>query len=252
LTDLERPRDLGSLLRDGLRFYFQNFWRMLVIGALVVVPAQLIVSGIGLGQLSKGFDASPSTAEQVIPPVLTVLVITPLITAMCTYALLGEGQAIQRGLDVFAAIFWPVLIALAIEALVAAVVVVPLAVAAGSAAVPTLLIPLYLLIRWYFVPQAVVVDDERGPGALRASWELTRGFTLRVVGVIFVSGLLLVLAGNVLVSPLYALAKSADSGALQLAGSIVGEVVTAPALALIAALLFFDLRARRTPERTPQ
>jgi hypothetical protein len=34
----------------------------------------------------------------------------------------------------------------------------------------------YLAVRWYFVPQAVVIDGARGPAALTRSGQIVRGF----------------------------------------------------------------------------
>ena len=59
VIELERPRDAGALLRDSLVVYIRHFWTFLALGALVVVPSELIVSGVGLEQLSSGYDDTP-------------------------------------------------------------------------------------------------------------------------------------------------------------------------------------------------
>ena len=67
MIELERPRDAGALLRDAFSVYRRHFWTFLAIGAIVVVPSELIVSGVGLDQLSGRYDATPSFAEAAIP-----------------------------------------------------------------------------------------------------------------------------------------------------------------------------------------
>lgn len=251
--DLSRPRELGALFGDSLRLYFGNFWRFLAIGAVVMVPAELIVSGIGLQEFGAGFDTKQSAAAQALPLVVQALVTTPLTVAMTVYLLQdiagGRGaslrRAIQSGLDAFRPLFLPVLATIAGEALVTFAVVLPL-VALGSAALTiVLIIPLILAVRWYFVPQTVLVDGARGLDALRASWELTRGFSWRVFGVVILGYLAFGTAAAIVGAPISAVAKSADSGALLVLYQAVRETLAAPALALLGVLLYFDVKARR-------
>ena len=48
--------------------------------------------------------------------------------------------------------------------------------------IPTIIGPVIVLVRLYFTTQVVIVDRRLRIDALRASWELTRGFGLRVFG----------------------------------------------------------------------
>jgi hypothetical protein len=252
--DLSRPRELGALFGDALRLYFAHFLRFLAIGAAVVVPTELLISGVGLHQLSGGYDTTRPAGAEAIPLAVQALVTTPLIVAMTVYLLLdiADGRApslrgaIQSGLDAFGALFLPVLAAIAGEALVTFAVVVPLVAVGSSALLPLLIIPLLLAIRWYFVPQSVVVAGARRLDALRASWALTAGFGWRVFGTVALGYLAFNTAGTVVAAPVAGAAKAADSGALFLAAQILRETLAAPALALLSVLLYFDLKARRS------
>jgi hypothetical protein len=126
-------------------------------------------------------------------------------------------------------VFWPVLIALACE-------VVTLI---------TVIVPLVLLVRLYFVPQTVVLDGSRGTAALSSSWELTRGFAWRTAGMIVVARILYALAAGLLSTPIALIAKAVDSQAVSLAATAFGEILIAPPLGIFAALLYFDLRSRQ-------
>jgi membrane-anchored glycerophosphoryl diester phosphodiesterase (GDPDase) len=142
----------------------------------------------------------------------------------------GFAGTVQAGLDAFGRVFWPVLIA----------------VLCMAGTLITIVIPLVLLVRWFFVPQIVVLDGKRGPEALRESWELTRGAAWRVAGIVFVVQLLFYLAGALAATPLAALGRSLDSEAVALAATTLTEVLVAPPVGIFAALLYYDLRSRKT------
>jgi len=236
--DLRRPRDLGALLSDGFQTYFRNFGTFLALAAVVVVPVQLILSGIGLKQLWAHYDNTPSVAALLLPLLVNWLVTTPLVTAMTIYALLdlGEGRkpsarrAISRGLEVFAPLFVVVLIA-------------GIGIVAGFA---LLIVPgIFLAVRWYFVAAAVVVEDKRSADALTRSWALVQGSGWRVFGILIITALAIGAAIRGLSAPFNAGADAANLAFIQLIGVIVAQTLATPASAVIATLLYFDLRARR-------
>lgn len=234
---LDRPRDLNALLSDSFTLYRKHFWTFLAMAIVVVVPVHAIVLGVGLGQFSGGFDSTDVPAGTIIPAVVRLLVIGPLIAVMTLHAVqaiaAGEkphaGRSIQAGLDAFSPVFLPVLIALLCEI--------------GTAV--TIIGPLILLVRWFFVPQVVVLEGKRGTDALRASWELTRGFAWRAAGLIFVVQLLYQLAGALVTEPLAAVARSVDSEAVSLGATTLAYVLIEAPLGIFAALLYFDLRSRK-------
>jgi hypothetical protein len=236
-VELDRPRDLNALLSDSFALYRRHFWTFLAIGAVVVVPVYAIVFGVGLGQFKGGYDAGIPSAAAPVPILVQVLVVDPLVAVMVLHALRetaargtpNPGRSIQAGLDVFAAVFWPVLIALVCE----------------IGTLITVIVPLVLVVRLYFVPQLVLAEGSRGTEALRASWELTRGFGWRTAGLIVVGRLLYALAGGLLATPLGIVAKTVDSQALSLAATVFGEMLVAAPVGIYGALMYFDLRARQ-------
>jgi hypothetical protein len=241
---LARPRDLSALVGDALRVLVRHFGTFLALSAVVVVPVHLIVSGIGLEQLTAGYDSSPSVAETVIPAAVSFLVVAPLINAICIHALhsVAEGsrprarRSVVEGFEAFTPIFLAVLLA-----------------AGGIAAGLLLLIApgVYVFVRWYFVPQTVVIEGARGPGALSRSWDLTAGFWWRTLGILVVGNLIALLPVVLLAGPLAAVADSTDRALWSLLGTIATETVTAPFLALLSTLLYYDLRARRRQAAMP-
>jgi hypothetical protein len=235
---LARPRDLSALVRDALRVLLRHIWTFIALSAVVVVPVHLIISGIGLEQLTARYDSSPTVAETIIPTGVSFLVIAPLINAICIYALHSvaeggqprPGRSIVEGFEAFRPIFLAILLA-------------AVGIAAGLL---FLILPgIYLAVRWYFVPQAVVIEEARGPGALSGSWRLTDGFWWRTFGILVVGNLVALLPALVLAAPLNAVAESTDRAVWSLIGTMATETLTAPFLALLSTLLYYDLRARR-------
>ena len=235
---LEQSRDLGALLRDSLSVYRRHFWTFLALGALVVVPSDLILSGIGLEQLTSDYDDDPEAAELAIPAAVSYLVVGPLITAICVHALRsvagggspGAREAIVKGFESFTPIFFAVLMAAAGIALGLLVFIVP---------------GVYLFVRWYFVPQAVVLEGARDAGALRASWRLVTDAWGRTFGMVVLVSLLGLLVLTLVGWPFVGLARGSDRAIWALAGQIVAATVTQPFAALFSTLLYFDLRERQ-------
>jgi hypothetical protein len=239
---LEQPRDLGALLRDSLWVYRRHFGTFLALGALVVVPSDLILSGIGLEQLTSDYEDDPEFAELAIPAAVSYLVVAPLITAICVHALRsvasggspGARGAIVNGFESFTPIFFAVLLA-----------------AAGIALGLLLIVPgIYLFVRWYFVPQAVVLEGARDAGALRASGRLVTGAWWRTFGMVVLISLVALLVSTLVGWPFVELASGSDRAIWALAGQIVAASVTQPFAALFSTLLYFDLRARQRAAAT--
>ncbi|MEA2409435.1 MAG: hypothetical protein QOE69_3554 [Thermoleophilaceae bacterium] len=236
---LRQVRDVGALFRDALAVFMRHAWLFILLSAAVVVPTELVVEGVGLDMLTSRYDSSPSLAEAAVPTIVDFLVVTPIIAAICIYALhqIAEGERPSAG-AVFVAGFE------AFTPLFAAVLLAALGIALGFVA---LILPgVYLAVRWYFVPQAVVIDGARGPGALARSGELVRGLWWRTFGLILLANIAIAIPGFILLTPFTAIAESTDRAVWSLVGSAVTTSITTPFVALYSTFLYYDLRARRT------
>jgi hypothetical protein len=230
---LRRRRDVGAILRDALALYGGRFRTFFFIALVVVVPVDVIVLGVGLGQLSGPFDSTPSPGAQAVELGVTYLVTTPLVTAMAIEALRREkgsaGPAIQAGLDAFAHVL----------------LVMVLYAGAIAIGLVFLIIPGIIVgIRMLFGIQVVVLEGTRGASALRRSWELTDGSFWHVLGINLLIGLAAAVAGVVIGIPLTAAAQSADADWLGLAATMLSQTVVAPFVAIATTLLYFDLLER--------
>ena len=236
---LRQPRDVGALFGDSLRVFIPHAWLFILLSAAVVIPVEIIVEGIGLEMLTSSYDESPPLVESVAPTVVGFLVVTPIITAICIYALhsIAEGRRPSAG-QVFVAGFE------AFTPLFGAVVLAAVGIALGFVA---LFVPgVYLAIRWYFVPQAVVVEGARGPAALSRSSQIVQGFWWRTLGLVVLANVAVAIPGFLLLAPFSAIASSTDQAVWALVGTILATSVTTPFVALYSTLLYYDLLARRT------
>ena len=235
---LRQQRDVGALFRDSLSVFGRHALLFIAVSAAVVVPAELIVEGVGMNMLTSSYDSSPSAAEIVIPAVVEFLVVRPIITAICIYALhqvaTGErpsaGKVLVAGFEAFTPLF-------------AAVALAAAGIALGLLA---LIVPgVYLAVRWYFVPQCVVIEGARGPQALSRSSLLVTGFWWRTFALVLLANIAVAIPGFILLSPFTAIADSTDRAVWALVGSAVTTSVTTPFVALYSTLLYYDLLARR-------
>jgi hypothetical protein len=235
--ELRRPRDVGTLFRDALAVFGGHVWLFILLSAAVAVPAELIVEGIGLEMLTSSYDSSPPLAQGLIPTVVQFLVVTPIIAAICIYALheiaAGErpspGRVFVAGFEAFTPLFAAVLLAAAGIAIGFLLLVVP---------------GVYLAVRWIFVPQAVVIEGARGVGALSRSAQVVQGFWWRTFGLILLANLAVAIPGLLLLAPFTAIADSTDRAVWQMVGSAITTSVTTPFVAIFSTLLYYDLGAR--------
>jgi hypothetical protein len=236
---LRQPRDVGALFRDSLRVFAPHAWLFILLSAAVVIPVEIIVEGIGLEMLTSSYDESPPLVESIAPTVVGFLVVTPIITAICIYALhsIAEGERPSAG-QVFVAGFE------AFTPLFGAVVLAAIGIALGFVA---LFVPgVYLAVRWYFVPQTVVIEGARGPAALTRSSQIVQGFWWRTLGLVVLANVAVAIPGFLLLAPFSAIAASTDEAVWALVGTILTTSVTTPFVALYSTLLYYDLLARRT------
>ena len=236
--DLGRPRDVSELFRDSLLLYARHFGLLLAIAAAVVAPVQLVVSGIGLEELTSAYRDDRSLVRTGIPTLVSFLVATPLITAAIAFALgspaTGEqphaGRSLQAALDVFAPLFAAVVLAAAGIALGLVAFVVP---------------GIYLVVRWSFVTQTVAIEGARGAEALSRSWDLVQDVFWRTFAIVLLANLATTVPGILILTPLTAAAEAANREAVLLAGEIVAESLTTPFIALVSTLLYYDLLTRK-------
>jgi hypothetical protein len=223
--DLERQRTLGEILGTALRLYARAPLLFLFLAGIVVLPYQIAVVLLEHGK------AQSSVGTAFLLGLLGLALINPCIAAVQVQAILDLGQGerprvgdvIRRGLNV-------------LPVVAAADIIAGIGVAIGLVC---FIVPgLFLAIRWSVVAQAAAVERTDWPTALRRSGQLARRNYWRILGLLFIAGLLNEIPADVTRT-----------------GSHLGLTIVGIALALLAGsfgtllinLLYFDLRARENP-----
>jgi len=232
--DLTRPRAYGELLSTSVQIFTRHADVLFTLAILLVAPVTLIVDGIWGRLLADGLDAKPSTASQAVSAGLNVLVVLPLMTAAGALLVRGLGRGevpadLRSALRSASGAFPRVLGA---QLLYAVVVVIGFIL---------LVVPgVYLAVRCYFATQAAAVDGLAPPAAMRRSADLVHGSWWRTLGCLLLTGLLV----GATVEIAIAILGATGSGALYVAGRVVGQAIAVAVTAVFATLLFYDLRAR--------
>jgi hypothetical protein len=235
--DLARPRELGELVTLALRLYLAHFSLFFTPAVAVVAPYVLGVDGVWGRQLADGADAHGPRGAMSVSIALSLLIVQPLITALNVRIVqaMSQGRVPALGEAVRAAlpVFFP-----------AAFVVVLFSIGVGLGFVILVVPGVYLAVRWYFGPQAVVADGLRGADALRRSSEIVAGKWWSTFGRLIVISLVGLVVGLVVGGLLGAIGQAAGSPALYVAGQVLSQAAATSFAALAGTLLFFDRRAR--------
>jgi hypothetical protein len=110
---------------------------------------------------------------------------------------------------------------------------------------------LYTFVSWYFVVQAVVIDEDRGLAAISRSAALVRGKWWRSLGVGICFVLPSVIASGVIGAAFTPLASAANSDAVIAVGQAVADTVTLPFLAIGATVYYMQLRVEAARTARP-
>ena len=232
--EIERPRSLAEIIGEALDLYqsYPLLFTALALG--VIAPYELaVLAATGAGPLSNQSHLAPGV--RLLLFLLDYALVGPLVSALHVHAVMQIGAGERPRLTRVAATGLRVL-----PDVVAAVVAAGLAIGLGFLA---LIIPgILLALRWSVVAQAAAIERGGWLPALRRSGELTRGNYWRIFGLLLITGLV---SGGVTVA-LAAVPLGSTAGAASVAVGILARTLTASFTALTLALLYFDLRARRS------
>jgi len=230
-----QPRGVADVLVKAFDLYKADWQQYLLVAALLVVPVSLVQ----LGALQAIPDAStdPVTFSggalfaSLIGVILTLiaqLVVTGALTRSGVGALVGQPVSASEGLRNGMNRIGGLLLVIILEAL---------AVLAGLIVlvIPGLIIAVLLAVS---VP-SFIVEDVRGRAALSRSWNLVKPVFWHVVGVVLLTALFTGIAASIL----------GRIGGTSIVGqwlfSTIGTLLVTPFSALVSAVLYVELRARR-------
>jgi hypothetical protein len=240
-----RRRRWGQVLRASARMYARRAPLFLGLGVLFI-PLGMIVSLVqaavlgGFGLL--GVNTSGESAGALLLLVTAIgatlaLFGLALLQGATTCALVridaGEPIGPLTAYRLTLEKVWPLLVAVAVA------VVAGLSLAATGVLIP---IAVWLAVRWSFLAQTIVLEDEDAFGSLRRSGRLVHGRWLRVASLVGIGALLALLAGPLLGALLILLAGAPLALMNILAGVVYALAM--PFVALVTSYVYFDARAR--------
>ena len=128
----------------------------------------------------------------------------------------------------------------------------PLAFGGLLALAATLVLTIFVSVRWTFWPQTVVLEDQGPLRSLGRSWRLVSGSTWRVVGYALLFGLaagilegLLAQLGLIVVDTLSGMLSETLRVILRFGVNTLAALLLAPIVPVAMTLLYVDLRVRR-------
>ncbi|ACQ79499.1 integral membrane protein [Beutenbergia cavernae DSM 12333] len=219
-------------------------------GELEVVAAQLVTGALA----------------QVLAWIATT-VLTGLLVRTVYAAVLGEAPSVRQAWAGVRGSVWRLLgLALTVIVAVAALALAPpvllglLGTGLGGAwpvggiaigIVVALVALAFVVPRTVLATPALVVERRGIGGALVRAWQLARGSSARVLGILVLTWILVGVANGIITYPMTLLGGAVDptglgwAYALGTLGAVLASAVTTPVAAAVTSLLYLDLRIRR-------
>jgi len=257
-----RPLGIGEILDVGIKIYTRNWLTLWKIVVFVVLPAQILVNVVEVSALPKGVDllGTPSFSNRQ-PVILTHHDAAILFVGIGAGVLISfiAGHLAQAGC--FRAVanaylgeeaHWGSSLRYALRRLPAVIV---LTIAAGLlellGAVACVIPAIYLVGAFYVAVPALLVEGAGPFRALGRSSRLVKGRWWTTFGVAVVGYLLVWILSTALTALLVGVAfanpprNTATGFVLNTLASTVGSMLTTPAAAAFATVLYIDLRVRK-------
>jgi hypothetical protein len=246
---------VGDVLDGAFKLLKANARTILLVVAAILVPIQLISAFVVRDQFSTGFMdmfndptllegqetgfGGGSTVLQIITTLLSLLtgpiiagVVSRIVASSYVGEELGAGDALKVTLR-------------RIVPLVAASVLVALASVLGLV---LCILPGVLLFALYTAVTPALMIEEIGPiQAMRRSWRLLKPRLWGVLGIVILAHLIAGFIGNILggIPSVAALVVGGSFAWLFVGlGSVLSSLVSAPIIAIVSTLLYFDGRIR--------
>jgi Membrane domain of glycerophosphoryl diester phosphodiesterase len=248
-----RPMGLGDLLDTTFALYRQNFVLFAGVVALLTVPQTLLdmilvllipkatsvsATGATIVDTNLAVTAGALSAIRALVGFVFGFLITGALALAVSARYLGRQMAVE---DAYAEVGLRSLVSLALASIVAGILIV--------IGFLFLVIPgVYLIVRWIFIPETVVLERKGAFAALSRSGELVRGSWWRVAGI----GLVLFLLTAFLQAALGGIVGAILSLGSGTTGKLVGDAIQGVVRILIypielggLVLLYYDLRIRK-------
>lgn len=265
-----RPMNFGEILDGSLLIYRRHFGQFLKLALVALSVPVLLLVYFGLRAIAGLMTLNPLRALLFLFPLVIVYYIATLVLTAGTIRIisdsyLGRAPRLRDALALGLSKIVPLtavglgkgIVVGLIMIVVGVIAAVMTPLAKGSGLGVTLLIVLACVGVWfaifvacgYGVTTPVVVLEDLGSSfdAFGRSWELTRGFKLKVLGLAVVAFLLCnFLPSQVLQAIANVVMRSAPVAGIALSVlAVVLPLILAPVFAAVVTLMYYDLRVRR-------
>jgi len=247
------PLTFSELLDRTFSIYRSRF---LLLVAIAGIPYAIFGAAVGvLAALAwavsarTGVGTSPSMAAAVLlvmVPLVIVFIVGAILSAVGTTAAVWDLQlGRQPTIRTSYLTAWR-----RIGAVIVAGILVGLACAAGLI---LLIIPgIIVWLGLSLTSPIIVAEDPGGVASLSRSWELTSGYRWKILGAAMISGIIAAIIVYAIQIPTFVISafvfKNADPvwfTVISTIGSILGNVLGAPILAIALCLIYYDARVRK-------
>jgi hypothetical protein len=253
-----QPQSMGDLFDAAVRLYRAHFATFFGIVAVLLVPATIL-------KLLALNSPGATSALELLQSTLLNNFGTGVLAITIGRLYLGQPVTIGAAYRQGARAIWRLLVASFALGLLAVGAMLPMlacifALAFNTrntgvltvVAVALMIVPVaFLLTRYVFVTQAVVLEESGPVDALKRSWQLTRGSFWRIAAVVVAVSLLsalltripvMLLSWTVVFFGLSDLLVAAQLGGMVI--SQVGLMLAMPIQLAIYTLLYYDMRVR--------
>jgi len=237
LTSAEtEPRDLGDIVGETFNVYKTSFIRLIAIVAIIEAIEFAIIFPVGLWV--PFWDWEEWVAGEV--GLLIACLIIILLSSFILYSLMQGAliraiteQYTKRSVEIVKAyIFaWH-----RIGALLGAMLLAGIAVIAMVITIVGIPFAVYFGIRWFGIPQAVILEAKTPREALSRSSDLVKNSWWRVFGILIVLGLIFGVIGSIL---------GVTVGLIPWIGDSLVAILVMPIIVTGVTLLYYDLVFRK-------
>lgn len=226
------PENFRSILGKVFSIYQRNFFKLVGIATMVEIPRlalYALVNGAIMYTVERVSVTNLVTVSKISPPVITFILgvfVYPLMAGAMIRAISEQSLKQTIGIRRSYRFAWSrlrtmiiaeILLGLAIVGLTITVIGIPFAI--------------YLAVRWVFIGQSILLEGASSRYAFSRSSDLVRGNWWRVLGFMFVVGIIGAISGFVL--------------RLIPFGAIIGTILLTPIGLTTLTVLYYDLRIRK-------
>ena len=255
-----RPLAVGEMIDAAIRLFRNNFVTLIKISAAVLGPLGLlqIIATVAVGPvdfaafLDVGATPTPEEFFDQMGPVYLVLGVTSIFIGLGS--VLVQGASITALAQVYQGIEpdWRSSLRAGLRRLLPLTVsTVIVYIVAGIGLVFCLAPGVFLWTMWSVSPAALVTEQKGPVSALSRSWELVRGRFWPTLGAVVLGYLLYYVASQIIstvtgvITVAGAMATESFSFIPSVIGTVLVSILSAPFLAAIVTIVYFDLRVRK-------